>query len=249
LITKDLVLSKTYDIKYYDQNMKIELKESSLLNFMQDIATISAQTHGFGPAFVFSNNYAWFVLKYHIELNPSMELTRNIDSVTLTTEPRGTNRLFAYRNFEILNPDGRKIGAASSQWALIDMTEKKMLNVEKLLPLKVKHVKREDDLDFEKIPDLEKAEYTKEFEIRFEDIDVNRHANNSNYIVWALETLPCDFRMKKNIRSFDINYKKESSLGMKINSQSEFVDENTTIHRLTDKQTGETLCMLKLVWR
>ncbi len=246
MTVKELLMEKEYSIKYYDQNIKQDLKESSLLNFMQDIATISAESHGFGPTYVFTNNYAWFLLKYHIEIYSSL---RAADSVVLTTEPRGVNRLFAYRNFGIYNKNGKKIGAASSQWALIDMTAKKMLPIEKLWEAMPKYTKRDDDFDFEKIPAPEKVQCTKEFEVKFDDIDVNQHANNSNYIIWALETIPHEFRMKKNITTFDINYKKETTMGTKVISQVELFDSNTTIHLLKDAATDEELCSLKLVWQ
>ena len=63
-----MLFTKEYEIKYYEQNVNGDLKESALLNFLQDIATLSAESLGFGPSFVFANNYAWVVLKYHIEL-------------------------------------------------------------------------------------------------------------------------------------------------------------------------------------
>lgn len=44
MIVSDLVLEKAYEVKYYEQNLKNELKESSLLNFLQDAATVSAET-------------------------------------------------------------------------------------------------------------------------------------------------------------------------------------------------------------
>lgn len=242
-------LTKKYEVKYYEQNMKKELKESSLLNFLQDAATVSAEELGFGPSFVFSNNMAWFVLKYHIEL---YEPLKSLDSILLKTEPRGAQRLYAYRDFEICKSDGTKIGAASSLWALIDMAQKKMLPMQKALPQMIKYEKKEEDFEFEKIPQIEKVNFSKEFDVRFDDADVNKHANNANYIIWALETLPHEFRMKNHAKTIDIKYRKEICAGAKVLSQTQSIkestDKNTTLHFLYDSENNEELCSLKIVW-
>lgn len=239
-----MTLQKAYEIKYYEQNLKNELKESSLLNFLQDIATVSAEELGFGPSFVFSNNFAWFVLKYHIELEKPIQ---NMDSVILKTQPRGAHRLYAYRDFEISTVEAEKIGKASSLWALIDMNAKRMMPMEKALPFMFKYEKRAEDPDFEKIPPVEKADYTKEFEVKFDDVDVNQHANNANYMIWALETLPYAFRKRMYAKTIDIRYRKETTMGTKIKSEVSVVNE-TTIHRLSDTKDNEELCALMIKW-
>lgn len=245
MIETENTLSKSYEIKYYEQNLKNELKESSLLNFLQDIATVSAEELGFGPSFVFSNNLAWFVLKYHIELDSPI---RNMDSVLLKTQPRGAHRLYAYRDFEIFTKEGEKIGAVSSLWALIDMEAKRMLPMEKAIPFMIKYEKHYGDMEFEKIPPIENTEYEKQFEVKFDDVDVNRHANNANYIIWALETLPHEFRLSKTAKTIDIKYRKETKMGTKILSKIQFLDENTSVHTIYDEVQNDELCSLKIRW-
>lgn len=241
---KELMTEKSYEIKYYEQNLKNELKESSLLNFLQDIATVSAESLGFGPSFVFSNNYAWFILKYHIELERPI---RNMELILLRTAPRGANRLYAYRDFEIYTKEDEKIGSASSLWALIDMNEKKMMPMEKSIPFMIKYEKKESDMGFDKIPPIENPDYTKNFEVKFDDVDVNQHANNANYIIWALETLPHEFRKKMNVKTIDIKYRKEVSMGASILSTA-VICENVSVHVLCDADTQEEVCAVKFKW-
>lgn len=240
-----MVYTKKYDIKYYEQNMRGDLKESSLLNFLQDIATLSAESLGFGPTFVFSNNYAWVVLKYHIELYKEI---RNFDSITIKTEPRGTSKLYAFRDFELFSPECELVGKVVSTWALIDMNSRRMLPMQKVLPMMMPFEKKEEDLDYNKIEPIEKIDYQKEFDVRFDDIDVNHHANNSNYIVWALETLPCDFRLSHSPRIIDIKYRKETGLNGKVHSLVSSTGEITT-HVLKDTSDNEDLCSIKIEWK
>lgn len=47
--------------------------------------------------------------------------------------------------------------------------------------------KQAEDLVFAKIQHPSEINIEKLFEIRYDDIDVNKHANNCNYVIWAFE--------------------------------------------------------------
>lgn len=243
------VFQKEYEIKYYEQNVKGSLKESALLNFMQDIATLSAESLGFGPSFVFSNNYAWVVLKYHIELYDEI---KNTNTLIIKTEPRGTSRLYAYRDFEFFVNNGKPAGKAVSTWALIDMNTRKLLPAEQILADYMPHYeKRDSELDYNKILLPEKEDYQKEFEVRFDDIDINNHANNCNYIIWALESLDNDFRIKYRPAVIDIKYRKETTCGSKVISIAQKVKDNNIIstrHVIKEDNSNEELASVLIKW-
>jgi len=244
-----MLFSKEYEVKYYEQNLSGDFKESALLNILQDIATLSAESLGFGPTFVFANNYAWVVLKYHIELYKPL---KNLDSIILKTEPRGISKLYAFRDFSIYTKEGTLLGKAISTWALIDMQTRRMLPTQKTLPMMLPYEKRSDDLEYNNIEKIEASQFTKEFETRFDDIDINQHVNNSNYIIWALESLPNEFRLKNSVRTIDIKFRKELTLGKKVISESTINCENEIIkstHFIKDKDNGEELASVLIKWR
>ena len=243
------VFQKEYEIKYYEQNVKGSLKESALLNFMQDIATLSAESLGFGSSFVFSNNYAWVVLKYHIELYDEI---KNTNTLIIKTEPRGTSRLYAYRDFEFFVNNVQPVGKAVSTWALIDMNTRKLLPAQQILADYMPHYeKRDSELDYNKILLPEKEDYQKEFEVRFDDIDINNHANNCNYIIWALESLDNDFRIKYRPAVIDIKYRKETTCGSKVISIAQKVKDNNIIstrHVIKEDNSNEELASVLIKW-
>src|SRR5574344_189542 len=243
------MFSKEYEIKYYEQNMKGDLKESTILNFLQDIATLNAESLGFGPTFVFSNNDAWVVLKYHIELYREI---KNFESIIINTDPRGTSKLYAFRDFEILSKNNEILGKVTSTWALIDMNSRRMLPMQKTLDFLMPFEKRENDLEYAKIELPQNATYQKEYDVRYDDIDVNQHANNCNYIIWALETLPQDFRLKHSPKSIDIKYRKEVGLNGKVLSQAELIQNGNikqTLHLIKDSESNEELTTVLINWQ
>lgn len=243
---KTITNSNTYNyiLSYYEKDLNRNLKLVSIFNFLQDVAAIHAESIGIGESFVFSNNLAWFVLKYRFEL---YENINDIMSLDIKTESRGLSRLFAHRDFHFYNND-KLFARATSQWALVDLTSKKIIKPQDVLHLQ-NFEKRENDLNFDKIPTLPEITYKKTFQIRFDDIDINKHVNNANYLSWALESLNFDFRNKYIPKIVDIYFKKEYNHEGKIISESFFDEANlTTIHSIKDEATLEELCVLKIEW-
>ena len=235
------------NIRYSDIESDKTLKPFSLLNFFQDIASDNAERLGFGYSYIYPQNLMWVLLKYRIEFE---EYPTDVQNLILKTEPRGCHKLFAYRNFELLSGDRKLLARASSTWSLVDFKTMNIVNVENVIatnPYMSKFEQGEKDLKYQKIPAQTSVDYTKEFEVRYNDIDVNRHANNGNYIVWALEPIPYDYRITHKLKTIDMVFKKEIKYGEKLVSLVQ-IDGNQTISVLKHAQTQEDLCLVCCNW-
>lgn len=238
---------QTFNVRYSEVDYNQGLKPFSLLNFFQDLASDNAEELGFGYSFITPKNLMWVLLKYRIEF---MEYPVGIHDLTVVTEPRGYNRLFAFRDFELYNKD-KLMARAATTWSLVDFENMSIASPEKSLeenPYMKKFVPKPDDLSYEKIPSIENVDIEKEFEVRYNDIDVNRHANNGNYIVWAFEPLSFEFKSEYKPKTIDLIYKKEAKYGEKLISHVQFLENNTTLHALKNSETGEDLCLIKCKW-
>ena len=233
-------------IKYSEIDQNLAMKPFALLNFLQDIASKNAEDLGFGYSYIHPRNYAWFLIKYRMEFE---EYPFDIQELTLRTEPRGYNKLFAYRDFELYGQQ-KLLGRIHSMWSIVDIDSRSIIPVSVAIPDN-KHMipfqKKDDDLSFAKITPITNPVLEKNFEVRYNDLDVNGHANNGNYIVWALEPLPFDFRNKHKIKTLDMIYKKEAKFGEKLVSQIEFKNKNTTLHRLKNTD-DEDLFLIECTW-
>jgi len=233
-------------VRYSEMDYDLGLKPSALMLFLQDLASDNAEQLGFGYSFVREHNLAWFLLKYHMEFD---EYPSGTYDLTIKTEPRGYNKLFAFRDFEILSAE-KRLGRVASTWALADMDTRSMASVAEVMANKENmkpFEKRDDDLAYGKIRIPEKFDFEKVFEIRFEDIDVNQHANNANYIIWAFEPLGFEFRKSRKLKTLDLMFKKEIKYGSNVLSQVAVADDTTT-HVLKNAETGEDLCMICANW-
>lgn len=245
MITLENTFKKNIHINYSEMDYNLVLKPSALLNFLQDLASDNAEILGFGYSTTYPKNLGWFLLKYRMEF---FNYPKKIYDIEIKTEARGYNKFFAYRDFEIYS-NNEILARISSMWSLVNIESKKLTIPGKDLDTPYMKIfeKREDDLNFDKIPEILHTDIEKEFEIRFDDIDVNKHVNNCNYIIWAFEPLGFDFRSHKRLKTLDIFYKKEIQYGNKVLSLIE-IKGNTTIHHLKNIQTDEDLCQIKAEW-
>lgn len=234
-------------IKYSETDQNLAMKPFALLNFLQDIASKNAEDLGFGYSYIHPRNYAWFLLKYRMEFE---EYPFDIQELILRTEPRGYNKLFAFRDFELYRGE-KLLGRMHSMWSMVDIDTRSMVPVPSAIqgnPYMKSFEKREDDLGFTKIQPITNPALVKDFEVRYNDLDVNGHANNGNYIVWAFEPLSFEFKNKHSIKALDMVYKKEAKFGERLVSQVEFISDNISVHSLKNVQ-GEDLFQMQCEWR
>ncbi len=234
-------------VRYSEMDFGLALKPSAVLNFFQDMASENAENLGFGYSYITPKHLAWYLLKYRIEF---FKYPVGLYNLTLKTQPRGYNKIFAFRDFEIWN-EAECLAKAASSWSLVDINSGKPVSVADALggnPLMPPYQKQDEDLAFQKIKLPDKIDIEKTFEIRYDDIDVNQHANNCNYIIWAFEPLSLEFRSSHCIKNIDLVFKKEIKFGNTVLSQIEIADNNRTVHVLKNVQTGEDLCFINVEW-
>lgn len=240
------IYENSYKIRYSELDCALKLKPSSLLQLLQDIASEDAQNKNFGYSYLISKNLGWFLLKYHIEF---FDIPKGICDIKIQTESRGYNKFFAFRDFEIFHND-HSIARATTTWGLIDLNTKSIENIAEIFKNNnnISHFeKRENDLKYNKIAPIQKIENKKEFEVRFDDLDVNWHVNNSNYILWAFETLDFDFRKNKKLKTLDMIFKKEAKYDNVISCEVQIIND-TTLHSIKNKETNEELCLIQAIW-
>lgn len=237
-----LYYEQEYFVRYSEMDYKKQLKPSAFLNFLQDVATNAADKVGFGYYDIVDKNLGWFLLKYHMEFN---DYPKNVEDLIFKTEARGCNKLFAQRDFEVYTKSSELVGRILSYWTLVNLADKSIVPPSEVFPDKMKKVeKREDDMSFAKIHPLERIDFTEEFNVRFDDIDVNQHVNNMNYIIWAFEALPKDFRSNYKLKTLEMVYKKEIQYGNIVLSEVQ-LDENIAKISVKNKTTDEDLCLIE----
>ena len=92
--------------------------------------------------------------------------------------------------------------------------------------------------------------YSKEFKVRYSDIDSNAHVNNVKYIGWALESVPVEILYNNNLVELSVVFEKECSYGDEIKSICEVKenDEEYIILHKIENNEGKELTTLISKW-
>ena len=212
----------------YEEQMKPTLEdfgkdgritEKAVLRMLENIAAYHSDTLGYGVGTMDKTMVSWILLEWKVDI---LRLPKYGEWLRVTTWSRGKASLFtSYRDFEIHN-SSNCLAKVASVWSLVDITNGKLIPISTALannPEMQQYQKRETDLEFNKIKQPDKVDIEKIFEIRYDDIDVNRHVNNCNYIIWAFEPLSFEFRSTRHLKVLDIVFKKEIKLSEVIVSK------------------------------
>jgi len=239
-------LKNTYPVSMSEVDRIGALKPAVLLNFMQDLAAKSIEhiDEKFSCENLLKIGRGWFLIRYRIEFD---DYPLNISEVRVETECRGAQKMTTYRDFECFDAQsGKRLLRAVSSWFIVDLDNKSVLNIAKVYPEFLTFQKREDDLELRKIKASDTFDSEKVFHVRYNDLDMNGHVNNTVYITWAMEALDYDFRTTNKLKTLDIYFKHEVKYGDDIISQVKTDKENmVTNHLIKNAQTGEEVCLIR----
>lgn len=192
----------------------------SICNYLQEAASLNAAELKFSKTDFdkTGSNVSWVLTRLRIEMD---EYPSWGDEAIVVTFPRGGRRIAAWRDFILETSSGRRLGVASSEWMLIDLSTRKIVPVPESV-LAMAATARESVLgDAPFTPRLKFPENpiapacSLALRSLKADVDLNRHVNNVHYIEWLLE--PLDSLCPK---SFEITFHSEATAGEEIHVET-----------------------------
>jgi medium-chain acyl-[acyl-carrier-protein] hydrolase len=245
-----LQFEKEYKIPVYDTGPDGKLSLYSLFNYLQDIASEHAVRLKFGRDDLMRENRFWVLSRIaaDIYLWPEWE-----DTIVARTWPRGTDKLFAIRDYEVLYPDGRHIASGSSSWLVVDRTTKKIQRPDEMLTRFNSEVSIKNSLgrNAGKVAPLsDHGTKSDPFKIKSSDLDVNLHTNNVIYIKWVTDTYDPNYTSDHIPVSLEVNYLAESVWGEEVFIRTD--RENITSsfsHSIFRTSDNKELCRMRIEWK
>ena len=162
-------------------------------------------------------NLVWIITDYDIEV---ARLPHFAEEITIETEALSYNRLFCYRRFTIYDEAGQELIHMMATFVLMDRDSRKVHAVE---PEIVAPYQSEFDKKLIRGPRYEPLEeaVSKDYHVRFYDLDMNGHVNNSKYLDWIFEVMGADFLTQYIPKKINLKYVKEVRPGGVITSAVE----------------------------
>ena len=217
----------------------------SLCADLLNVAGIDAKHKGISADVLMQQNRSWVLSRMAVEIDRQPEQYEEY-SIYTWVNPH-TSRLISPRNFELRDSKGNIFGRAVSQWCVIDF--------EKRVPVSLEEI---DDL-FEgkfceapspceaprKIRGIEPS-ITRKHEVRYSDIDFNRHVNTMRYIRMMLNTRPIEYLTESRPLRLDIQFVRECKLGQVLTIGYE-QRENVSLFEIRNEE--EVACTAAIEWK
>ncbi len=235
--------SKEYTIHSYECDKRENMRLLTLMNILQDMADSHAAQMNLGYDFCLKNGLAWVAADYHLKIH---RWPRLHETIILQTWPSIEKKAGAVRDYLVSDTQGIALIQASTQWVLIDSASKRPVALRKHLPEYNVIPERSDDYDFIRLPEVVAADVMNDFKVRFDDIDMNNHVNNSLYPLWAAESVPSEWLENKYLTEISVSFKRPAVYGNTIFVKT-ILKENISEHNLYN-ENNEELARVVLNW-
>jgi medium-chain acyl-[acyl-carrier-protein] hydrolase len=241
-----MIWSETVPVRLIEIDAHGTLAVGALCDFLQEAAGNHAGALGVSVVRLMEKHLTWILSRLRLRID---RLPSAGERLEVRTWPTGTERLFALRDFEVLDEQGRRIAAAVSAWLVLDTAARRPVRIQSVFdPPGNGETPRAFDVGIEKLPALEKADRETPVIVRLSDLDRNTHANNARIAEWVVEGVGHDVWQRSLIRGMDIDFLAEALHGDSVSSRSAAIPEGQYLHSLVRSGDGREIARARTWW-
>lgn len=202
-----------FKVRTYECQSNGNIKIYSLMQYLQEIASVHAEQLGFGNDWLREINGYWVLSNIRVQISIFPKCN---DEVTIRTWPSGNTRLIATREFVGKAQDGRELFSAGSEWMVLNRHTNRPKNLSRLnmnsLAIGPKVIEKE----IERLKPAAGLPQAEQVSVPFSSIDLNGHVNNTEYVRWGIDAVRAKFSLEGNVRSLQVTYLAEVFLADKL---------------------------------
>lgn len=207
-------MDKIYQEKVFitsnDVDDHYDLKISTIFKYLQQVSTNHSELLGIGMKETLEHNMFWVIARMDVKI---FKMPKMLETLTVTTHPGDLMMFMFPRFYEVYNELGELCISASAAWVLLDKDTHSVANKPYGEGFTFKGISLPEDIPLPKrviADNLVKIESRK---VRYSDIDLNGHLNNTKYIDYIIDTHDINFYKKYCVNEILINFEKEISDG------------------------------------
>lgn len=220
----------------------------TLCRYLQEAAGHHAEALGVSIQQLQTEDRAWVLAHLRLTINRLPEWE---ESITVETWPSGLDRLYATREF-VLRVDETPVARATSAWLVFDTERRRPTRPpERLHTIELPDRPPVLSHDWADLPAPKRTDYERAFDVRYHDLDVNRHVNNVRVLEWALETLPAEHLDTHRCADVALQFKGETVLGDSVRAVAQMDKDDETLrvrHALHHTEDDRTLAVARSRW-
>jgi acyl-ACP thioesterase len=191
-------------VRFGDIDCSNRLTLDAVFRFFQEAAINHAEHLDVGREQMARSRQVWILSRMSAQIDHRPDYREHI---TVRSWPRGGEKLFAIRDYDIRNAEDTAVVRARSAWVIIDMEKRRPMRPQSIMDALPQN-EGLDALPSASAALAERADLRKIAERRavYTDVDYNGHVNNVRYIEWIEDALDPALLEKADRLRLDINY-------------------------------------------
>lgn len=206
-----LKYSEDYFLTAGETDARGEMPPTLIVERLIEIATRHANILDIGYARLAPMDRAWVLVGVCYSMERAIQIN---ETYHITTWIESTNRFFSERCFRLEDANGSIIGYARSTWAVIDIEQRRTVNLNFLHADRL-HVDGEacPVARIRAMAAVDNPDREEHLTFRYMDLDFNGHVNSTRYIEHILNAWPLEHYTTHRVSAFAIGYRRECLCG------------------------------------
>jgi acyl-ACP thioesterase len=205
------IWQEVFPVRFGSIDRSDRLTLATIFEFFQEAAINHAEHLGVGREALGKSGQVWILSRISVVVD---RRPRWGETVSVRSWPRGAERLFAIRDYDIRDETGAAAVRGRSGWLVLDIEKRRPLRIQQI----IEKLPQNEGIDALTGPvagldprdTLVKAG---ERLAAYSDIDFNGHVNNTRYIQWIQDVLAAEILEQADRIRLDMNYLSEVRLG------------------------------------
>lgn len=241
--------TESFRVRTYESDANGLVYPAALCGYLQEAAGNHARSLGVSIEQMNAQGLTWMLSRLRLEIQ---RVPTRRDNLEVETWPSGSEGLVANRDFLVRDGSGREVARATTAWLVIDMERRRPTRVPSTissLPLS----RRERALtgSEDRLPPIEQAGWEADVQVRWSDLDVNRHTNNVRYVAWVMDCTPSSVQDMQRLVALDIDFVAESVLEERLRIRVDGVasgDHGVLLHQIERTASGDVIARARTRW-
>jgi acyl-ACP thioesterase len=236
-LNSEKIFRREYVVETYNTSYFQTIKVSDLFKYLQEVASQHSEIMKIGFDDLKDNKGAWVLTKQLLEVK---RLPNALEKFTIHTWSRELNKIVANRNFIVMDKQNNIIIRATSDWVVLNLEKRRIIPLSKL---NLDSIQSYDyDLFSEPLTKINiiSANLINEFtkKVRFSDIDINGHMNNTCYVDMVLDSMAEYFDQRHSLQLINTNFLQEVKFLEDIAIKTYQVETNIFHHQIIRNNDG-----------
>lgn len=216
-----------------DVDMFRNMRHSVFLRWLQEASIAHTEALGAGRDKTLDRGALWVVARVKAEIR---RMPCYDETVTFRTWAGKTRHVLFPRYYEILDAEGNIAVRASAVWLLMDAKTRKMAFPDKY-GVRIPDAFTGTELPLPAGVPQQEAPVVYRHVVRFQDVDINGHMNNSKYIDIVEDALGFGFMHDYELTGFEIGYEEEIRADRRVSLCGAYGDGKVYFEGKTGRKT------------